>query len=204
MGSDPKTEAGPDSALSVLEYLWTATGKDGTTRVCDLFADTDPLVSDVEHILAARLVSPADREGPSDHRAIDRQIEDVLHGARVGCGQIGFAPPGVCTKAFHIGQGTRLYDAGLRLAGQREPDSREWALLGFVQDVIDWADAPDDLRRLARGILNDFGVRPGHRLPQRDDPLRLGQREDAPLDAAWREFNELRAVARREAEERGT
>lgn len=47
------------TAELLLAYLWTATGKDPSVRVCDLFAPSDPLVRDVEDAIAAISTTPA-------------------------------------------------------------------------------------------------------------------------------------------------
>ncbi len=44
---------GPQDPLTLLGYLWDATGKNPDLRVRDLFADDDPLVADVEKALSA-------------------------------------------------------------------------------------------------------------------------------------------------------
>ena len=52
-------EAPPElDARTLLGYLWEATGKRPNLRVRDLFTDDDPLVKDVERILAAAALVP--------------------------------------------------------------------------------------------------------------------------------------------------
>jgi hypothetical protein len=46
---DPSPDLDPRTLLG---YLWDATGKNPGIRVRDLFADNDPLVEDVERVLA--------------------------------------------------------------------------------------------------------------------------------------------------------